>query len=630
MSSLMMLGILLGGGGAAAVLLRRRIEEWIAFAALLIAVLLCGFAMADALTLGYSVIKYAGLAALAFTAGAALWKREYRMLLFTPGTLAFCVMMLIVWAGHRGRLFTGWDDFTHWGLAVKSAFQEGRLAQLTADSTLLYPDYPPLTTLFSCFWISLSGSYNEGDALRAVNLMLMICFLPVFKNLRWRDWKQTIPLLLVCLLMPVVFRESVYQNLAVDAILAGLVVYAVTLWITAPGQRGNGLAVCIVMLALPLVKDSGLALGAIALAALAADALKYRRWERAGRFRVLAAGLLCLAAGKLSWSLFLNAHGVDATWEYEALTLASVVEWLSGNGPLYRQRALETFFLSLCRPEVMGKGHLLHLSFIMWMALFAAVICWLRRRSTEDEQAGHYASVLTVLWVGCFVYAVSMLVIYAFSFDPNEAAVLSSFDRYMSTYMTILLGVTGILLLDLFNRRPLALLNPALAAMAALLLVVNPEPLMQLTLASSRPVRESQELRADIQPPQYILDWLEEQDSCRVAFVGQETSGVPYYACRYAFSPIRMGYVGSWSIYGTQESADAYRSVGDALYVPPLNWRDGLISGDFTHVYLHSVNESFAREYGSLFENPEDIAPKTLYSVMLDAEGQWLCLQKAL
>lgn len=630
MSSLMMAGILLGGAGATAVLLRRKIEEWIAFVAFLIAVALCGFAMADALALGYAVVKYAGLAALAFSVGAALWKREYRSLLLTPGALAFCAMMIIVWGGHRGHLFSGWDDFTHWGLAVKSAFQEGRLAQLTANSTLLYPDYPPLTTLFSCFWISLSGSFNEGDALRAANLMLMVCFLPAFKNLRWRDWKQTIPLLLVCLLIPVVFRENLYQNLAVDAILAGPVVYTVILWITTPGQRGNGLAVCIVMLALPLVKDSGLALGAIALAALAVDTLKYRHRERAGRFWVLAAGLLCLAAGKLSWSLFLNAHGINATWEYGALTLASVAEWLSGNGPLYRQRALENFFLVLCRPEVMGKGHLLHLSFIMWMALFAAVVCWLRRRSTEDERAGHYASVLTVLWVGCFVYAVSMLVIYAFSFDPNEAAVLSSFDRYMSTYMTILLGVTGMALLDLSGRLFPARRNAALAALAALLLVVNPEPLMQLTLASSRSIRESQELRAEIQPPQYILDWLAEQEGCQVAFVGQETSGVPYYACRYDFSPIRMGYVGSWSIYGTQESADAYRSVGDALCVPPQNWRDGLISGGFTHVYLHSINESFAREYGSLFENPEDIAPKTLYSIVLDAEGQWLCLQKAL
>lgn len=630
MSSLMMTGILLGGAGALAVVLRRRIEEWIAFAALMAGVLLAGFAMADALTLGYAVVKYAGLAALAFTVGAALWKREYRALLLTPGALAFLAMMAIVWFGHRGRLFTGWDDFTHWGLAVKSAFQEGRLAQLTADSTLLYPDYPPLTTLFACFWISLSGGFNEGDALRAVNLMLMVCFLPAFHNLRWRDWKQLIPMLLACLLVPVVFRSDVYQNLSVDGVLAGLMIYALSLWLTAPGARGNGLAVCGVMAALPLVKDSGLALGAIVLAVLAVDVVKYRRRERARGIWTLAAGTACLAAGKLSWSLFLDAHGVGATWEYGALTLSSVAEWLTGSGPLYRQRALETFFLSLCRPEVMGEGNVLHLSFIMWMALFAAVACWIGRRGGAEEQAARCASVLAVLWAGCLLYAVSMLVVYAFSFEPNEAAALSSFDRYMSTYMTVLLGMTGVLLLDLSGRLFPGRRNAALAALAAVLLVANPEPLMQLTAASSRPVRESQELRADIQPPQYILDWLADREGCRVAFVGQETSGVPYYACRYAFSPIRMGYVGSWSIYGTQESADAYRSVGDALCVPPLNWRDGLVSGGFTHVYLHSVNESFAREYGSLFENPQDIAPKTLYSIALDAEGQWLCLQKAL
>ena len=98
MSSLMMAGILLGGAGATAVLLRRKIEEWIAFVAFLIAAALCGFAMADALALGYAVVKYAGLAALAFSVGAALWKREYRSLLLTPGALAFCAMMIVVWA----------------------------------------------------------------------------------------------------------------------------------------------------------------------------------------------------------------------------------------------------------------------------------------------------------------------------------------------------------------------------------------------------------------------------------------------------------------------------------------------------------------------------------------------------
>lgn len=102
MSSLMMAGILLGGAGATAVLLRRKIEEWIAFVAFLIAAALCGFAMADALALGYAVVKYAGLAALAFSVGAALWKREYRSLLLTPGALAFCAMMIIVWGRTPG------------------------------------------------------------------------------------------------------------------------------------------------------------------------------------------------------------------------------------------------------------------------------------------------------------------------------------------------------------------------------------------------------------------------------------------------------------------------------------------------------------------------------------------------
>lgn len=626
MSTLLMAGILFGIAGTGAVLGRRRIEEMMAFAALLIGIVLCGFALADALPLGYAAVKYAGLACLGFTVAAALCRREHCRRIATPGALALLLVMLVVWIGHRGQLFMGWDDFTHWGLAVKSTFQESRLPQMIADNTLLFPDYPPLTTLFSCFWISLSGAFNEGDAQRAMDVMLIVCFLPMLKHTRWCDWKQIIPLTLLCVMIPTVFRASVYSNLAVDGVLGGVMAYALILWFACPNGRGNAVAIGTAMLALPLIKASGLGLGIIALVVMTIDKLMHRSREARGEWRALAAVALCLAAGKLAWSLFLRAYGVESRWGYDGMSFSSVAQWLAGDGPLYRQRALENFFLLLCRPEIMGEGNVIRLSYVMWMVLLAWLVWWLRWHERRVEAAPRYASALALTGAGSGVYALSMLVIYAFSFEPNEAAALLSFDRYMSTYMTALLALAAMLLLELYGRKNGA--KAALAALTAMLLVASPEPLMRLTASASQTIREGQETRAEMQPPQYTLDYLAGQERSLTAFVGQETTGLPYYACRYAFSPLHMGFVGSWSFYGTEESADEYRSEGDSMYLPPTKWRDGLINGGFTHVYLHSVNDSFAREYGFLFEEPQSIAPKTLYTVVVDGQGQWICLRK--
>ncbi len=76
-----------------------------------------------------------------------------------------------------------------------------------------------------------------------------------------------------------------------------------------------------------------------------------------------------------------------------------------------------------------------------------------------------------------------------------------------------------------------------------------------------------------------------------------------------------MGFVGRRSFYATQEEADKHRDLGNAQCIPPEQWKKGLLSGGYTHVYLYSVNDSFVRNYAFLYSDAAEITDRALYRI---------------
>lgn len=617
--------VLIGLAGGMALLWKRRIDAFFAPAVFAIIAILYVFALPNALVAGYRVVTVVGLAAFGVVTISCICRREARKCILSPGLVVFLAMLSVAWYAHRNQFLSTHDDFSHWALAVKATFQSGALPQLAPHTLLLYTDYPPATTLFYTYWLSLAGVFSEGYILTAANLFMLVCFLPIMESVEWKNWKTGIPLAMVCFMFPLMFHGAAYQNVYVDILLGCLTAYALIVYFLLPEGSYKQWMIGGAMLVLPLVKASGTALALTALVVMALDALcEGTQSPRVRRLLRLVLPCACLLAGKVSWRLAVRGFQVEPVWHYDGITPASLLAWLMGSGPSYRNAVLLNFGLHIANPDMMGdSGNIIHLSYVMWLLALVLFLFWARYRIQTDEKAGRYLRAGAALGVGSLLYAVALVLLYAFAFPPDEGASLLSFDRYMSSYMTAMVSVVALFAFDLLRRQPLRALPACIVLITGMMLIVNPAKLIELTITSPR-VKELAEMkRSAAQAPSHVI--LKAGEGDKIAYVAQDRISFEYYVNHYEFCPADMRYVGGATLAANAETAEQYGKRWRTCICSPEEWVAMLKKGGFTHLYLHDVDNAFIEGFGLLFENKDEITDGTLFEIHYGNEAGIFC-----
>ena len=127
---------------------------------------------------------------------------------------------------------------------------------------------------------------------------------------------------------------------------------------------------------------------------------------------------------------------------------------------------------------------------------------------------------------------------------------------------------------------------------------------MRLTFTAPLQISETQESRAQSAPAAYVLEKLAPED--KVAWLSVETprTAFDFLINRYEFMPVKM---------------DMPLSI--TVDEPLEEVKTSLFNSDYTHAYCFRSNEEFVQTYGSLFENPQDIADTTLFEIIRTADG---------
>ncbi len=67
-------------------------------------------------------------------------------------------------------LFHGWDEFSHWGTALRHL--RARALSIYNPVDLVYRAYPPGLTLINYLAVSFRGSFVEPDAIWSMQLLI--------------------------------------------------------------------------------------------------------------------------------------------------------------------------------------------------------------------------------------------------------------------------------------------------------------------------------------------------------------------------------------------------------------------------------------------------------------------------
>ena len=99
-------------------------------------------------------------------------KATFKELCLTPGVLVYALLFIWIWFINRGRLFSNWDEFSHWGLVVKNMDFFNAFGNYK-ESTVTFSGYPPATALWQYFVGKLYGYFNEGHVYCAMGWFIM-------------------------------------------------------------------------------------------------------------------------------------------------------------------------------------------------------------------------------------------------------------------------------------------------------------------------------------------------------------------------------------------------------------------------------------------------------------------------
>jgi hypothetical protein len=473
-------------------LLRVRPDRALAGALPLAGLILYPFALAGFFPLGSMALIVLGTVGLGVHGWSLTKSRrenaggELSEELFSPGCVAFLLVLLLYAAAYGGQTLTQWDEYSNWGPKAKELMVFGGYA---ARPNAL-PGYPFGSNLLQAFFAN-GTDRPEGMWYLGQFALLWVGIAPFLAGIPWRKGWRVLPILLGGYLAVMTLGCGLF-SLWVDHLVGALFGGALAAWfLSGGGKRGIGLVLPILAF-LPLVKQSGtfFALAAAAVVACDEGIRTWRRFSAAGSDpcpfvpggksrcggtviagevfpespgtsgrgtrRIsprLGTGLLLLAlflapilAAK-SFDVAMAAHKVVSGWSFGRISVQDLSRALSNRASDRERTVRERYARALVLGRISNSRDDQSEQFVridrfrgargMSWVLWSLVVCALGGLAAAVHPARVdrvRVGAATILLLGsAWVYVGILLLAYLFLYGEWEAVRLASLPRYLQT-----------------------------------------------------------------------------------------------------------------------------------------------------------------------------------------------------
>jgi hypothetical protein len=585
---------------AIALLSNRKIELALPLASMSIIVILFFSGLADNLLIGLYLLWAISVAAMCFT----VWKfitrfMSTRDLIIRPGliVLATAFVIFVVW--HRNDIVNTWDEMSQWAAAVKNSFILNKFA-CSPLSNKAYTDYPPAVELFHYFWQKTCGHYQDSTLYVSMNVLTVSFLIPALEKFSFKNLFRALTAAVVILLIPYTLYPLVYTHLFVDPLMG--IVFGWVLY-TYFGNREKFDAFTVVsaslgIFVLPIIKLSGMIFAIIPTVLIFIDSLIANppREKLLSLLKVLPLTISALMS-KFLWTQMLLSNKILDTWNFDGAT-----EYIQKSLLPWQREGFINFYKAFFNYSViketsqtvynLGPFEVSAFIWLLLLALFAIAILFLYKRKGK--------TFFTILFVGACLYIVSVSFLYMLSFGANEVSILSSFSRYINSYLVAILLLCVALLLKSFASDKTSQVKWKYAAISIVL------------LSTHVPINETP------------LAWFDAKFA---------NSKISAYSRRIEY----YDYLNQLNEYLPPNAVlhDFYGSISDSRYclcpikVPSPLWQ----SGDFeyfrtwakqlgyTHVFFEGITgsvetEEFKNKFGDVFLLGSEIKDFSLYEVV--------------
>ena len=532
---------------------------------------------------------------------------------FTPAALAFFLFFLFLLYAHYERLLHEYDEFTHWGDVVKA------MAWIDDFSTSplshsYFQNYVPGMAIFQYLFEKLAmifpgGIFVDWRLYFAYHLLTVIFLLPFFTVRKWRWFLPAFLLILFTALTPVFFDPESLSSIYVDGflgLLAGAGFATLFLKKSSGWKTAHILVICALLV---LVKDVGLLFAVtLALAFLSSEMPQIR--ENRKKFLILAGlTVAAVALPKILWEISIRVNHITFMKFRRPIKLDVLFRVITGRQAGYEAEVGAASINRLLTGVVGFHGPIEIKMFYPVLAaiLIAVLMLFLFLWKKQDPKAHrqHRAAVWGAL-VTFVLYCLGMPLLYMFKLNSDT---LVSFDRYMGIMLTCLIVLIFLLAAAWLQERPKWIIAGVGACVLIGAMTLNP------VIMGKYLNRES------IGDQYYVLGrfdtFVREMNEIaggeekHVWIIAQESDGSEFWPLRYGIRPANGEINVGFSI--SDHTKSLYPGDIWTLIIPAEEWREKL--KDYDYVMIWQADDTFREDYAALFENPADIADRTIFAV---------------
>lgn len=546
------------------------------------------------------------------------------------GEPSFCAPILLIfisWLKLKHAVFIGWDEFSHWGLALKSMVIYNKLPDLS--SHIHYPDYPPGATLYNYLFMN-NIHFHEGFAYLCQLSLILFLLAPLFDY----KWKSFLPLIATTLLsyFAVEALGLGIRSLYTDHIMGILFGMTIVTYYSLLQKNKPLWPLVFPVAILPLIKLTGLSLSLVAITIFLFDQFIVKYFLTKGsslatrnstpRIATVFAFLIISIMSYLSWQNYISKNNLPSSVATHKFTTDNLLTEFNPTTANEISKKITKNFISYLIFQTITStpqnGNIANWIFFKWIShpisgpsalgllfiFFLLSLLLIKKFNQTDSKMRGYSLVI-LLTLGFIPFSASILIVYVLGM-PIDGQNLNSIDRLHNSYLVAPLLLITFFCGLLYNFQKLKAPSYFIGALITMVLFTpNTKSLVfkDINVAYDATYYN---LRTLVQNKvERIKSLLPE--SAKIYTIYQNTSGYPVNVIRYELYP-RPYNGGGWSL------GDPY-GVDDVYSIKPSmeEFLNTLRPYDF--VFLAHIDELFILTYGEAF--PEiDTSHHILYKII--------------
>lgn len=369
---------------------------------------------------------------------------EFKNNYLRPSSLSLLFVLIYLFIRYHNQGFSQCDDFMHWGPMVISSLRDNGF-YLHSEILKVHHDYPPFLTLYRMLWVGFNNfEYSETYLFVSQLVFYFSCLLPLYSLI---DNKQrilktlvlTISLFLLGLCIPMTLTAQewalMYNSIYLDFVLVVYSAYILIFILNDEDILFRNISLALSLSALLLFKQIGICYFLLVIFYLFAK----RTINKDFSLSSIPFSIIIPLLFFVSWSLLVKNAGISGQFEVNEMKFGDVLLMFNHkDGYLYK-------IFSLFVRTLLTRRLMYNIPFFVFVFLIAIII------SIINLKKNYLYSITYIL--GSFAYALIMALLYMLSFDPVEAEVLASFDRYILSYEYFGIVLLFILvIIDLANK----------------------------------------------------------------------------------------------------------------------------------------------------------------------------------